>query len=84
MLEYLKNVRDKDRELTRRGRPAAPSTHIHPAQPSRRSSLTRVRAQVLRGHKVEDYCGIQSLCFHPSQPWLFTSGADNTARLYVN
>ena len=40
--------------------------------------------QVLRGHRVEDYNGVTALTWHPSQPWLFTGGADTTARLYYN
>lgn len=43
-----------------------------------------VPVKVLRGHREVEGYGVMGLCFHPSQPWLFTAGADNTARLFFN
>lgn len=32
--------------------------------------------------RVNDF-GAFDVVFHPTQPWLFSSGADNTVRLYT-
>ena len=37
----------------------------------------------LRGHKVEDGLGILDCVWHPTQPWIFSSGADKSIRLFV-
>lgn len=42
-----------------------------------------VPVKILRGHKTTDSLGILDCVFHPSQPWIFTCGADSTVRLYV-
>ena len=43
-----------------------------------------VPVKILRGHEVVDSEGIFDVCFHPQQPWVFSAGADATARLYYN
>ena len=43
-----------------------------------------VPLKILRGHTVTDSEGVLDLSFHPHQPWLFTAGADGTARLFYN
>jgi len=43
-----------------------------------------VPLKILRGHKVVDDLGVLDIAFHPSQPWLFSCGADGTIRLYVH
>jgi len=41
-----------------------------------------VPVKVLKGHKVEKNIGVLDCCFHPHQPWVFSSAADNTIRLF--
>ncbi|XP_029919901.1 ribosome biogenesis protein bop1 [Myripristis murdjan] len=42
-----------------------------------------VPVKVLRGHAVSQDLGVLDVTFHPSQPWVFSSGADATIRLYT-
>eukprot|EP01125_Pyxidicula_operculata_P007768 TRINITY_DN2634_c0_g1_i2.p1 TRINITY_DN2634_c0_g1~~TRINITY_DN2634_c0_g1_i2.p1 ORF type:complete len:692 (+),score=201.18 TRINITY_DN2634_c0_g1_i2:190-2076(+) len=42
-----------------------------------------VPLKVLRGHENVDGLGITDLAFHPTQPWVFSCGADKTIRLYT-
>ena len=44
---------------------------------------TIVPLKMLRGHQRFDDFGILDIIFHPTQPWLFTSAADSTIRLYT-
>lgn len=37
----------------------------------------------LQTHKQHDDFGIFDVFWHPTQPWLFSSGADATIRLYT-
>ncbi|XBW37173.1 hypothetical protein QEN19_002752 [Hanseniaspora menglaensis] len=37
----------------------------------------------LKGHKVTNNIGVMDICWHPKQPWLFSCGADGTARLWT-
>eukprot|EP00934_Nitzschia_sp_Nitz4_P003308 Nitzschia sp. Nitz4//scaffold128_size63911//21588//24089//NITZ4_006217-RA/size63911-snap-gene-0.57-mRNA-1//1//CDS//3329534826//3298//frame0 len=41
-----------------------------------------VPVKILRGHNVRDRLGVLNLCFHPTQPWVFTAGADGRIFLY--
>eukprot|EP00040_Diaphanoeca_grandis_P028077 m.161269 g.161269 ORF g.161269 m.161269 type:complete len:889 (+) comp31222_c0_seq1:149-2815(+) len=45
-----------------------------------------VPVKILRGHSREDKTGlgVMDCCFHPTQPWLFSAGADGTIRLYTD
>ena len=43
-----------------------------------------VPVKVLKGHAVTGGLGVLHCVFHPTQPWLFTAGADGLARLYTN
>ena len=43
-----------------------------------------VPVKVLRGHSVKGGLGVLDIEFHPSQPWLFSAGADGTIRLFQN
>lgn len=43
-----------------------------------------VPLKILKGHETVKNVGVTSVVFHPNQPWLFTSGADKTIRLYTN
>ena len=43
-----------------------------------------VPLKILKGHEIVKNVGITSCKFHPTQPWLFTSGADSTIKLYTN
>lgn len=38
----------------------------------------------LQNHKSANDFGIFGVLFHPLQPWVFTSGADGTIKLYSN
>ncbi|XP_033626829.1 ribosome biogenesis protein bop1-like [Asterias rubens] len=42
-----------------------------------------VPVKILRGHQVTNSLGVLACEFHPTQPWLFSSGADSTIRLYT-
>ena len=41
-----------------------------------------VPVKILRGHSVTNKLGVLSICFHPTQPWVFTAGADGKIFLY--
>eukprot|EP01080_Neovahlkampfia_damariscottae_P003136 gene3136-5452_t len=41
-----------------------------------------VPVKILKAHKRTSELGILDLKFHPTQPWLFTSGADQSIRLF--
>lgn len=43
-----------------------------------------VPVKILRGHDMVDFKGVLDVAFHPTQPWLFTAGADNIICLFVN
>lgn len=43
-----------------------------------------VPLKVLRGHRVVNHLGVLDIQFHPTQPWLFSCGADQTARLWIS
>ncbi|XP_013404052.1 ribosome biogenesis protein bop1-B [Lingula anatina] len=42
-----------------------------------------VPVKILRGHKISKDLGVLDCQFHPTQPWILTSGADNTIRLFT-
>uniref|UniRef100_A0A8C8RJF0 Ribosome biogenesis protein BOP1 n=1 Tax=Pelusios castaneus TaxID=367368 RepID=A0A8C8RJF0_9SAUR len=42
-----------------------------------------VPVKVLKGHVPTRDLGVLDVLFHPSQPWLFSSGADATIRLFT-
>ncbi|XP_069372672.1 ribosome biogenesis protein bop1 isoform X2 [Paralichthys olivaceus] len=42
-----------------------------------------VPVKVLRGHVVTHDLGVLDVTFHPTQPWVFSSGADATIRLFT-
>ena len=42
-----------------------------------------VPVKILKGHKVVSDLGVLCCEFHPTQPWLFSSGADHTIRLFT-
>jgi ribosome biogenesis protein ERB1 len=43
-----------------------------------------VPVKSLRGHSTIDFQGVLDVAFHPSQPWLFTGGADTNIFLYTD
>ncbi len=43
-----------------------------------------VPVKILRGHDIVQHEGVLDCAFHPSQPWLFTAGADSTVCLFTN
>uniref|UniRef100_A0A672KHD9 Ribosome biogenesis protein bop1-like n=1 Tax=Sinocyclocheilus grahami TaxID=75366 RepID=A0A672KHD9_SINGR len=38
---------------------------------------------VLKGHTITHDLGVLDVTFHPTQPWVFSSGADGTVRLFT-
>ncbi|XP_048473149.1 ribosome biogenesis protein bop1 isoform X2 [Rhincodon typus] len=42
-----------------------------------------VPVKLLRGHEITRDLGVLDVTFHPTQPWLFSSGADSTIRLFT-
>ncbi|KAI9315488.1 NUC169 domain-containing protein [Dichotomocladium elegans] len=42
-----------------------------------------VPVKILRGHDTKDSLGVLDIEFHPTQPWIFSSGADGTLRLWT-
>uniref|UniRef100_A0A3Q2ZVK8 Ribosome biogenesis protein BOP1 n=1 Tax=Kryptolebias marmoratus TaxID=37003 RepID=A0A3Q2ZVK8_KRYMA len=42
-----------------------------------------VPVKVLRGHAITHNLGVLDVTFHPTQPWVFSSGADATIRLFT-
>lgn len=49
------------------------------------SNTTIVPLKVLRGHRVSGGgLGVLDLTWHPTEPWLFSAGADGTARLWTS
>ncbi|EFB17015.1 hypothetical protein PANDA_011079, partial [Ailuropoda melanoleuca] len=42
-----------------------------------------VPVKVLRGHVLTRDLGVLDVAFHPTQPWVFSSGADGTLRLFT-
>jgi len=43
-----------------------------------------VPVKILRGHAVVQNLGVLDCQFHPTQPYIFTAGADSTIRLFTN
>jgi ribosome biogenesis protein ERB1 len=41
-----------------------------------------VPLKVIHAHKVSDSLGVLSLAYHPTQPWILSSAADGTIRLF--
>lgn len=41
-----------------------------------------VPVKVLKGHEIKQDFGVLDVAFHPTQPWVFSSGADSTIRLF--
>ncbi len=40
-----------------------------------------VPLKILRGHKITDHLGVMGIAFHPTQPWIFSAGADGEIHL---
>lgn len=41
-----------------------------------------VPVKVLKGHALTRDLGVLDVAFHPTQPWVFSAGADGTVRLF--
>lgn len=41
-----------------------------------------VPVKVLKGHTLTRDLGVLDVAFHPTQPWVFSAGADGTVRLF--
>lgn len=59
---------------------------LSPSAPLPHSDLLQnpllVPVKVLRGHVPTRDLGVLDVAFHPTQPWVFSSGADGTIRLF--
>ena len=42
-----------------------------------------VPVKILRGHQKQGLLGVTDVTFHPTQPWLFSAGADGMIHLYT-
>ncbi|XP_029058018.1 ribosome biogenesis protein BOP1 isoform X1 [Monodon monoceros] len=42
-----------------------------------------VPVKVLKGHSLTKDLGVLDVAFHPTQPWVFSAGADGTLRLFT-
>lgn len=42
-----------------------------------------VPVKILKGHAISHDLGVLDCVFHPSQPWVFSCGADTTIRLFT-
>ena len=42
-----------------------------------------VPVKILKGHGIVESRGVTDCKFHPTQPWLLSSGADQTIRLFT-
>ncbi|KNC51639.1 ribosome biogenesis protein bop1 [Thecamonas trahens ATCC 50062] len=47
------------------------------------SSPLIVPVKILAGHKVVDSIGVIDITFHPTQPWIFSAGADGLINLFT-
>ncbi|DBA79318.1 hypothetical protein WJX79_003853 [Trebouxia sp. C0005] len=43
-----------------------------------------VPVKILRGHEMNQFEGVYDCAFHPTQPWIFTAGADGCICLFTN
>lgn len=43
-----------------------------------------VPVKILRGHEMNQFEGVYDCAFHPTQPWIFTAGADGCVCLFTN
>ncbi len=43
-----------------------------------------VPVKILRGHEMNQFEGVFDCAFHPTQPWIFTAGADGSICLFTN
>jgi ribosome biogenesis protein ERB1 len=58
------------------------STHVPHCGVAQNARIVPVK--VLKGHKSSSGLGVLHSVFHPTQPWLFTAGADGRILLYTN
>ena len=42
-----------------------------------------VPLKILKAHAVKDHLGVMNVAFHPTQPWLFSAGADGEIHLFT-
>lgn len=42
-----------------------------------------VPLKVLRGHNIKDGLGVLDVKWHPTKPWLISSGADGEVRMWT-
>ena len=47
------------------------------------SNALIVPLKILKGHTIQDHLGVMDVAFHPTQPWVFSAGADGRIHLYT-
>ncbi|XP_032366511.1 ribosome biogenesis protein bop1 [Etheostoma spectabile] len=61
----------------------ASTTRIYTLTTDHLQNPLLVPVKVLRGHDITADLGVLDVTFHPTQPWVFSSGADATVRLFT-
>lgn len=64
--------------------PHRPDAHMFRSVQDLLSNPLIVPVKILRGHEVVDFEGVLDCAFHPTQPWIFTAGADASICLFTN
>jgi len=47
------------------------------------SNALIVPLKILKGHEITSHLGVMDIAWHPTQPWLFSAGADGSILLYT-
>ena len=47
------------------------------------SNALIVPLKILKGHEIASHLGVMDIAWHPTQPWLFSAGADGSILLYT-
>ena len=42
-----------------------------------------VPLKIIKAHQIKDHLGVMAVAFHPTQPWLFSAGADGEVLLFT-
>ena len=81
----LLSTRETDRDRQRERGILAPHSAEATAFDSPQCSCdVTMLCQVLKGHTITGGLGVLHCVFHPTQPWIFTAGADGRIHLYTN
>ncbi len=58
--------------------------HVHVPLQDLMTNPLIVPVKILRGHEMNQFEGVFDCAFHPTQPWIFTAGADGSICLFTN